>query len=454
MFTIKFDNRHNLLMLEFRSNFNEQQGELLCKKMEKELSKAKKGFVALTDLSRVNNFDDLSIKYIKKTMTIVNAHGVSKIFRIIPDNTKDCGFNVLSIFHYTNNVKTYTYKSKVEAQYHLKLNSNIIFTDKIITILRILRIKASNMTESIYFRYFVIIFGFALSIVLRQVFKAFGISLGYLYILMISLAGFWFEVKGGIIAAIIATLIFTAEVNFFDSWIARDLVLKSMAIRFAIYFLSGIVIGSLSRVERNLRKRMEFLAVNDELTGLLNYRFSLEFLKKESERSKRFNKKLSIAILDIDHFKTINDTYGHLVGNDCLKKFSKIIKNDLRETDIACRYGGDEFFLIFPESSCEQGVKILERIKYSVAATKITSSFLINENSVTLTFSAGIVSFTDYSKTVDELIGEADKALYRAKETGRNRIIKDSVESININVDDGKNTNEISCSIKKGEKWQ
>ena len=134
---------------------------------------------------------------------------------------------------------------------------------------------------------------------------------------------------------------------------------------------------------------------------------------------------LNHAIIDIDHFKNINDTYGHLVGNDSLKIFSAIIKKTLRETDISGRYGGDEFILIFLESTPEQGMKIVTRIKTLISETKITSSFLMRKKAISLTFSAGLTSFSQQSKSINDLINAADKALYQ---TGVFALIMDEIK--------------------------
>jgi hypothetical protein len=357
MFSIKFDKRNNLLNLEFRSNFDEQQGEILCAHLKKELLQAKKGFIVFSDLSRVDYFNDASSKYIQRMMVICNEHGVSKIFRVVPQKSKDIGFNIMSIFHYSKSVKIYTYNSVAEARFYVNLNTNIKLKDKILTVIKILKFKALALTEHCYFRFLIILSGFLLLLILRQVFHAFGVSLGYLYITLIALSGFWFEIKGGLIAALLSSVIFVVEINMFSSWTARDIVFKTMFLRFFIYFLSGIVLGYQSGVEKKLRKKLEFLAAYDELTGFYNYRFTIELLKKELERSKRSKKDITVAIIDIDHFKNINDTYGHLVGNDALKIFSKIVKENLREMDLAGRYGGDEFILIFPETNSEQGLR-------------------------------------------------------------------------------------------------
>ncbi|MFH1459001.1 MAG: GGDEF domain-containing protein [Candidatus Omnitrophota bacterium] len=423
MFSLKFDKQHNLLTITLRNNFDMQQGELLFKRLEKEMPRVKNGFMVLTDLSSLDTFDPLSYQYVQKIMTLCNTYGVSKIFRVIPDKTKDFGFNIMSIFHYSKNVEIHTYKSIEEANYHIRLNTNITFRDRVITILKIIKIQTTTLSKHSSFRLSVIISGFIILIILRQLFHAFGVSLGYLYITLIALSGFWFETRGGIIAALMATIIFLIEINIFNAWFSRDIVLKSMFLRFMIYFLSGITIGYQSQSEKKLRNKLEFLAVHDELTGFLNFRFSLELLKKEFQRSKRHSTNLTIAIIDIDYFKNINDSYGHLVGNDSIKTFSLIIKNNLRETDIAGRYGGDEFILIFPESNAEQGMKILTRIKKSLSTMEITSDFLINNKSITLTFSAGLASFSSHNKTMNDLIDSADKALYQAKKEGRNKIL-------------------------------
>jgi len=423
MFSIKFDKKRNLLTITFRDHFDIQQGELLCKRLEDCLSKVKKNFMVLTDLSDLDSFDNSAQQYIQQTMTICNAYGVSKIFRIIPDEAKDMGFNIMSIFHYSKHVKIHTYKTFEEAKYYIRINTNITFLEKILAALSILKIKTADISEHAVFRVLVIVCGFVVLIILRQTFKAFGISLGYLYITLIALAGFWFEIKGGLAAALIAFIVFVAEVNLFNAWADRDIVAKTILLRFMIYFLSGVVIGYLAKSEKKIQKKLEFLAGHDELTGALNLKFTLMLLKKEFERSKRYKENFTIAIVDIDNFKNINDTRGHLVGNEALKAFSDIIKNSLRGTDMIGRYGGDEFLLMLPESTCEQGASILIRIKTVLSTIKITSPFLLDKSHVSLTFSAGLAAYSsDNTPSVNSLIDNADKALYQAKKEGKDKL--------------------------------
>ncbi len=421
--SVKYDKQKNLVIITLRDNFDKQQGDFLCRKLEAGLAKVKKNFMVLTDLTGLESFESSSYKYIQKMMALCNSSGVSKIFRVIPDETKDIGFNIMSMFHYSKDVRIHTYKTLEEAQYHVRMSSDITFIEKALTLLKIANIKIQGISKSIAFRFLVIAAGFILLVILRQIFEAFGISLGYLYITLISLTGFWFGIRGGLISALTASLIFVLEVTLFKAWPLRNIVLSTMLVRFAIYFLSGLVIGYLSQSEKNTRRKLEFLAGHDELTSTFNFKFIVMLLNKEFERSKRYGKNLTIALLDIDDFKKINDAHGHLVGNDMLKAFSNIIKYNLRETDTIGRYGGDEFLLIFPESTAGQALNIMERIKATVYSTKMTSSFLLNKDAVSLKFSAGIASFSKATTAMNNLVDNADKALYRAKKEGKDRTL-------------------------------
>lgn len=173
-------------------------------------------------------------------------------------------------------------------------------------------------------------------------------------------------------------------------------------------------------VEVHVFKQAEEAAMIDGLTGIFNRRYMELFLKKEYNRCKRYNKKLAICIIDIDNFKNINDTYGHQFGDLVLKTLAKALKNVLREEDIACRYGGEEFLIILPETDTEGSYVLTERIRDSI---KNISPF--KEKSIT--FSAGVASFPACAGDTQTLIRCADRALYEAKFTGKNKTIK-SVE--------------------------
>jgi diguanylate cyclase (GGDEF)-like protein len=153
----------------------------------------------------------------------------------------------------------------------------------------------------------------------------------------------------------------------------------------------------------------------DPLTGLYNRRyFDIQFTK-ELHRCKRYNTTFSIALIDIDDFKLINDAYGHNVGDCVLKEFSFLLKKQLRSEDIASRYGGEEFVILFPHTEIEGAKTVTERFLQEIAAHHFTKE-------ISITFSGGIANFPTHADTRKELIDIADRGMYRAKQQGKNRI--------------------------------
>ncbi|MDD5669115.1 MAG: sensor domain-containing diguanylate cyclase, partial [Candidatus Omnitrophica bacterium] len=132
----------------------------------------------------------------------------------------------------------------------------------------------------------------------------------------------------------------------------------------------------------------------------------------------RTQRVLCLIMADLDHFKNINDTYGHQVGDQVLRDFAKIIFGNIRMTDMFARYGGEEFVIIMPEVDLKEGGVIARRMQQSVASF----TFLPRDLSLKITASFGVASFPDFAKTKDELIKAADEALYKSKERGRNRV--------------------------------
>ncbi|MDD5688297.1 MAG: sensor domain-containing diguanylate cyclase [Elusimicrobia bacterium] len=167
--------------------------------------------------------------------------------------------------------------------------------------------------------------------------------------------------------------------------------------------------------------KIQELSIIDELTQVYNHRFFQQRITEETELAKRYNSILSLAIIDIDHFKNYNDKNGHLAGNDCIKQVAKIISQSLRRTDIVSRYGGDEFALILPATDKYGAIKILEKIKTDVE--KYPFEFRHNQPNGKLTISVGASIYPQDAKESMELINIADKSLYRAKKLGRNRVI-------------------------------
>jgi diguanylate cyclase (GGDEF)-like protein len=177
--------------------------------------------------------------------------------------------------------------------------------------------------------------------------------------------------------------------------------------------------ASISIANAKFHEEIEKLAITDGLTGLFNHRHFQERLNHEFHRRGRFPEPISLLLIDIDHFKEINDTYGHPVGDLVLKDVSDIIKRTIRNIDVPARYGGEEFAVILIGTDTRGALKMAERLRKAVMK-KIFSAE--NEN-FQITVSIGLSTHRDEIRSKEELIEEADKALYHAKRTGRNRSV-------------------------------
>lgn len=167
-----------------------------------------------------------------------------------------------------------------------------------------------------------------------------------------------------------------------------------------------------------LYREIQELSITDGLTGVYVRRYFLERLKEELSRANISGSTLSYILLDVDKFKNINDTYGHIVGDAVLKGIAGILSQSLRSIDMCARFGGEEFCLMLPETTKEQAFAVAERIRLRVEEAKIMA---YNE-SLACTISIGIASYPDDAEQANALIDKADKALYRAKAQGRNRV--------------------------------
>ncbi|PPC81611.1 MAG: GGDEF domain-containing protein [Methylotenera sp.] len=160
------------------------------------------------------------------------------------------------------------------------------------------------------------------------------------------------------------------------------------------------------------------VAHQDYLTGALNRRGMDEALEREFNRADRHNTTLCVAMLDIDHFKKLNDTLGHTTGDEALTHLVKVLKEVLRTTDVLARYGGEEFIIILPDTPKDEAVKVITRVQ-----RELTKNFFMHNNErVLITFSAGVAERVG-DETPEVLIPRADAALYKAKHSGRNRVI-------------------------------
>jgi len=180
---------------------------------------------------------------------------------------------------------------------------------------------------------------------------------------------------------------------------------------------------SLEEANRKLEQTLEhtqLLARTDSLTDLYNYRHFLEMASREFRASIRYQRLLTILMLDVDHFKRINDTFGHPAGDKVLVMVAQTTVAKLRDVDLLARYGGDEFIILLPQTSAEQALPVAERILETVAALRIES----DKGPLSVTLSIGIAEMSrePVDECVESIVQRADKALYLAKAEGRNRI--------------------------------
>jgi diguanylate cyclase (GGDEF)-like protein len=166
-------------------------------------------------------------------------------------------------------------------------------------------------------------------------------------------------------------------------------------------------------------KRLELLSITDGLTRLYNHRYFQDELARAFGESERYGRPLSLAIVDLDFFKKINDSYGHAIGDEVLKRVSRLFSESIRATDVAARYGGEEFAMMMPETDLPDAITFAEKIRTLVESTPITTQ--AGEIRVTVSIGLATVPHTKIH-TAKELIVAADKALYRAKRGGRNQI--------------------------------
>ncbi|AEV67305.1 GGDEF domain-containing response regulator [Acetivibrio clariflavus] len=186
------------------------------------------------------------------------------------------------------------------------------------------------------------------------------------------------------------------------------------------------IIKDLEEKNRELTKRneiLEQLAITDSLTEIYNKGYILKRLKSELLRSARYNEPLSLIMIDIDHFKRINDSLGHIAGDNTLRELSKVLVKSVRDVDIVARYGGEEFIVLCPNTSVSGAAILAERIRENVQNT----AFQFGNIDIRLTVSLGLSSISpSYPAIADvdtsKLIEEADSALYKAKSSGRNKV--------------------------------
>jgi diguanylate cyclase (GGDEF)-like protein len=169
-----------------------------------------------------------------------------------------------------------------------------------------------------------------------------------------------------------------------------------------------------------MKERLREDSIRDSLTGLFNRRYMIETLNLEIAQADRSGKPLAAIMIDIDHYKNINDRFGHAVGDHVLVGVGRVLQENIRRGDIACRFGGDEFVLVMPGMSLDVGIARAESIREKISDLDFAFG---HDNSVRISLSLGVATFPQQAGDVESLLKAADNALYTAKEKGRNQTV-------------------------------
>lgn len=196
-----------------------------------------------------------------------------------------------------------------------------------------------------------------------------------------------------------------------------DVLIGTITPAVLAYFSVGKFISLLERLQAT-ENELKQLANEDYLTGLYNRRRFLELAEIEWNRAQRLRYPLALLMVDVDHFKLLNDRYGHAAGDDGLQHLAHILRQEVRQYDIVGRYGGEEFAILLPGTGAAAGQKIAERILERLSA----STFGPNNTQIRMTVSIGLAEKTDDCTGLEHLLMVADQAMYRAKANGRNQV--------------------------------
>jgi len=233
--------------------------------------------------------------------------------------------------------------------------------------------------------------------------------------LLFSLIKNWKRVKEGDPKASEDVWVITSKLTNYMQQISQKKIKYLSKKVYAITFISSLIIIILIFfVYARIKEGIEKASISDNLTGLYNRLYFDEMSKYFIEKYKRYKTPFTMLLFDIDDFKKINDTYGHQIGDDVLRKVGNILLDSLRRTDIAFRYGGEEFVVILPQTSIENSKKVVDRLRALIARE-------INFNGKPVTISGGIAQYN--GEELEKFIKKLDDALYEAKRSGKNKII-------------------------------
>src|SRR5882672_9273228 len=227
--------------------------------------------------------------------------------------------------------------------------------------------------------------------------------------------------KAGV-AAILAALLAISALLF---WLMTSVAVSESR---------GAELAQRNREAALLREKLQEQAMHDKLTGLYNRHYVEEWFGLELRRAQRHGRPIAAIILDIDHFKRFNDSFGHEAGDLVLRELAAVLRRFARKSDVACRYGGEEFLVLMPECPFDAALHKAEQLRGEVAKLELQYK---DQPLGPVTVSLGVAAFPDHAKESEELLRCADEALYLAKQTGRNRVVAHSADSQKASTREG-----------------
>ena len=230
-------------------------------------------------------------------------------------------------------------------------------------------------------------------------------------------------VKATVLVTIIAELFsvsISASIDFLvHGDVSAQVILFAATVPLIIAPVFNILFLRLVFQLESLQAKLRDLAIRDELTQAFNRRHWMELAEVELARAKRYERVFSIILFDIDNFKCVNDTHGHLAGDMVLRQVSGICRSQSRQIDVFARYGGEEFIFLLPDSDKADAWLFAERMRNSLADAR----FCFNQTEIRITVSAGVITFDQATSDLDSLLMRVDEAQYAAKNAGKNRTI-------------------------------
>jgi diguanylate cyclase (GGDEF)-like protein len=209
-----------------------------------------------------------------------------------------------------------------------------------------------------------------------------------------------------------------------DDYLTKPVVEPELIARLT----TGRRIVTLERSLRAANEENRRLSITDPLTTVYNRRYMMEQLPRELDRASRYGRQLSLIMCDIDHFKRVNDTHGHMVGDEVLKLVADTLKNSVRTADWIARYGGEEFVVVLPETPVSKAQHVADLLRTQVKSNALTSA---DATSIVVTSSFGVCGWeaaVPVGASLDELVGRCDACLYASKEAGRDRVTTDALD--------------------------